>query len=196
MKEKFYAVMDEKNKLIYKTWNDVLEILPKLSKPKYKSFSTKEEAEAFLSGVEYKDDHTEPTAYIDGSYDSDTEAYSFGGCFILDGNIYQFKKNYPKDEYSSMRNVAGEIKGAAYVMQYAINHNINKIYIYFDYIGIEKWFTGEWKAKSPIALEYVKYCNTIKDKLEVIFVKVKSHTNNYYNDLADRLAKEALGINS
>ena len=34
----------------------------------------------------------------------------------------------------------------------------------------------------------------VKDKIHVVFHKVKSHTNNYYNDYADRLAKDALGI--
>ena len=31
-------------------------------------------------------------------------------------------------------------------------------------------------------------------KIEVVFHKVKSHTNNEYNDKVDRLAKEAVGM--
>jgi len=194
MKQKYYAVMDEDNKLIYDSWDKVVEMLPKLKKPKYKSFSTKEEAEAFLAGAIHKEEYLGPTAYIDGSYDLKTEAYSFGGVLLIDNNVYQFKKKYDKDEYSSMRNVAGEIKGAGYVINYAVNRGIKELHIYFDYLGIEKWYTGEWKAKSPIALEYVKFVSNIKDKINVYFHKVKSHTNNHYNDMADMLAKEALGL--
>lgn len=193
MKQKYYAVMDKDNKLIFTSWDEALEVIKKLKAPKYKSFQTKEEAQDFLSGIEYKE-HLEPTAYIDGSYDVNTEKYSFGGVLILNGNLYKFNKAYPKDEFSSMRNVAGELKGAAYVMQYAIRHNIPRLHIYFDYIGIENWYNGVWRAKSRIAIEYSNYCNSIKDKIEIVFHKVKSHTNNYYNEMADKLAKEALGI--
>ncbi len=194
MKKKFYALKDETNKIILTDWEEAKKILPTLNKPIYKSFSSKEEAEKFLNGEELAEVYLEPTVFIDGSYDGKTESYSFGGVLLLDGNIYQFKKAYEKDEFSTMRNVAGEIKGAGYVIQYAINHSIKKLHIYYDYIGIENWYTKQWKASSLIATEYVKFCDSIRDKIEVIFHKVKSHTNNYYNDLADKLAKEALGI--
>ncbi len=189
---KYYAVVDETNKLIYTSWEEVLKILPKLVKPKYKSFSTREEAEAYLTGKVFQEEIDAPCAYIDGSYDKDTEEYSFGGVLLYQQSIYQFKKKYPKDEFSAMRNVAGEIKGAGFIIQYAIRHHISELHIFYDYMGIEKWFTKEWQAKSPIGIEYVKFCDTIRDKIKITFHKVKSHTNNYYNELADRLAKEAL----
>ena len=194
MKNKYYAVIDEDNKLIFDSWDKVVDILPKLKGPKYKSFSTKEEAEAFLVGAIHNEEYLGPSVYIDGSYDSKTEAYSFGGVLLIDNNVYKFKKKYDKDEYSSMRNVAGEIKGAGYAIAYAVNHGIKDLHIYYDYIGIEKWYLGQWQAKSPIAIEYVKYVSEIKDKINVHFHKVKSHTNNHYNDMADQLAKEAIGI--
>lgn len=189
---KYYALKDENNKLIYENWDEAKEALKGLKAPKYKSFKTKEEAEAFLEGKELEIDYKIPTAYIDGSYDKKTENYSFGGCLFIDGNIYKFKKKYLKDEYSSFRNVAGEIKGAGYIINYAINHGIKELNIYYDYLGIEKWYKGEWQAKSPIAIEYVNYANEAKKKINVNFIKIKSHTNNKYNDLADKLAKEAL----
>lgn len=190
--QKYYAVTDKDNKLIFTSWEETKKILPKLKNPKYKSFSTKEEAEAFLSGENYAPKHAEPTAYIDGSYDVKTGCYSFGAVLWMDNTIYQFKKKYMPDEYSALRNVAGEIKGAGFIMQYAIHHGIKHLHIYYDYLGIEKWCTQQWQAKSSIAKEYVRFCLEIKDKLQITFHKVKSHTNNYYNDMADRLAKEAL----
>lgn len=190
--QKYYAVTDENNKLIFTSWEETKEVLSKLKSPKYKSFSTKEEAEAFLNGEIYASKHEEPTAYIDGSYDSTTNCYSFGAVLWIDNTIYQFKKKYLPDAYSAMRNVAGEIKGAGFIMQYAIRHGIKHLHIYYDYLGIEKWYSGQWQAKSPIAQEYVRFCLGIKDKLQITFHKVKSHTNNYYNEMADRLAKEAL----
>ena len=189
---KYYALKDDNNKLIVENWEEAKELLKTLKSPKYKSFKTKEEAEAFLEGKEIEINYSIPTAYIDGSYDSKTENYSFGGCLFIDGKIYKFKKKYLKDEFSSFRNVAGEIKGAGYIINYAINHGIKELNIYYDYLGIEKWYIGEWKAKTPIALEYVSFATKIKDKIKINFYKIESHTNNKYNDLADRLAKEAL----
>lgn len=191
---KYYALKDKNNKIIVNTWEEAQEILKTMSKPKYKSFSSQEDAEAFLEDKEIKRVADGPSAYIDGSYDVKTKSYSFGGILIIDGKEYTFKKKYENDLYSDLRNVAGEIKGAGYIINYCVNHNIKKINIYYDYIGIEKWYKKEWKANSSIAIEYVKFADSIRDKIEVVFHKVKSHTNDYYNDLADKLAKEALGI--
>ena len=65
---------------------------------------------------------------------------------------------------------------------------------HYDYAGIEEWYNESWQAKTPIAMKYVEFVKDIKDKIKVNFIKVKSHSNNKYNDLADELAKKALGI--
>ena len=39
------------------------------------------------------------------------------------------------------------------------------------------------------------YYNNIKEYVDIKFVKVKGHSGDKYNDMADKLAKEALGIN-
>lgn len=193
---KYYAIKANDKKLIVNTWDEAKLIIKDLKSPKYKSFSTIEEAEAFLSGIEIVNDEniSGVVAYIDGSFDLNTKAYSFGGVLLIDGKEYRFKKKYEEDEYSSLRNVAGEIKGAGYIINYCINHGIKELHLFYDYLGIEKWYNKTWKAKSTIAIEYVNFVDTVKDKIKVIFHKVKSHTNNYYNDMADMLAKEALGI--
>lgn len=131
-------------------------------------------------------------AYIDGSYDNDLRRYGFGGVLIIDNNEYKFKKGYSEDEYIEYRNVAGEIKGAAYIINYCLKNNIFELDLYYDYIGIEKWYKGLWKANTLIAKNYVNFSNNVKNKIKVNFYKVKSHSNNKYNDLADKLAKESL----
>lgn len=93
-----------------------------------------------------------------------------------------------------MRNVAGEIKGAQKAMQFCVNNDIGSIDIYYDYDGIEKWCTGVWKAKKSGTIAYKTFYDSIKDKIRVKFVKVVGHSGDKYNDLADKLAKSALGI--
>lgn len=191
---KYYAIKDDLNHEIVDSWDLCKEHLKNYTKPKYKSFKTKEEAEAFLNDEILDDNITAPKAYIDGSYDSKTNAYSFGGVLIMDGKEYPYKKKFEPDEYSSLRNVAGEIQGAGFIIAYAVKKGIKELHIFYDYLGIEKWFTHEWKANSKIAVDYQILADRVKDKIKVYFHKVKSHTNNHYNDYADKLAKEALGL--
>ena len=66
--------------------------------------------------------------------------------------------------------------------------------IYHDYEGVAKWATGEWKAKKPGTNAYREFCAAAAKHIRFRFVKVKGHSGDKYNDLADRLAKDALGI--
>ena len=191
--KKYYAIKSDDYKNVVESWDECKEIIKDLKAPKYKSFQTIEEANAFLNDEELKlKDNYKYMAYTDGSFDSSTNKYSFGCVLLMNGVEYTFKKGYEPDEYSSLRNVAGEIKGAGFIINYAINHNIDELHLYYDYIGIEKWYVGEWKAKSTIAIKYQEFAKEAKKKINVVFHKVKSHTNDYYNEKVDKLAKEAL----
>ena len=191
---KYYAIKDDVNHEIVDSWDLCKEHLKNYTKPQYKSFKSLEEAEAFINDEILDDNITAPKAYIDGSFDSKTNAYSFGGVLIIDGKEYPYKKKFEPDEYSSLRNVAGEIQGAGFIIAYAVKKGIKELHIFYDYLGIEKWFTHEWKANSKIAIDYQVLADRVKDQIKVYFHKVKSHTNNHYNDYADKLAKEALGL--
>lgn len=191
---KYYAIKDDANHEIVDSWDLCKEHLKNYTKPQYKSFKSLEEAEAFINDEILDDNITAPKAYIDGSFDSKTNAYSFGGVLIIDGKEYPYKKKFEPDEYSSLRNVAGEIQGAGFIIAYAVKKGIKELHIFYDYLGIEKWFTHEWKANSKIAIDYQLLAERVKDRIKVYFHKVKSHTNNHYNDYADKLAKEALGL--
>ena len=191
---KYYAIKDDVNHEIVDSWDLCKEHLKNYTKPQYKSFKSLEEAEAFINDEILDDNITAPKAYIDGSFDSKTNAYSFGGVLIIDGKEYPYKKKFERDEYSSLRNVAGEIQGAGFIIAYAVKKGIKELHIFYDYLGIEKWFTHEWKANSKIAIDYQLLAERVKDRIKVYFHKVKSHTNNHYNDYADKLAKEALGL--
>ena len=192
--KKYYAVKVGKNPGIYETWDEAKENVIGFIGAIYKSFSKYDDAVSFMNGIEKEVTSINPFVYVDGSFDASTNAYSFGAVLVSNGVETRFKKSFPADEYSIHRNVAGEIKGAGFVINYCINQGISEIDLYYDYIGIEKWFTGEWKARKPISMVYQEFANTVKDKIKVNFIKVKSHSNVYYNDLVDLLAKEALGI--
>ena len=192
---KYYAVKNGRKKGIFLTWEDCKEQVDGFDGAEYKSFSSIHDAEAFL--VDKQEEHLNvegPIAYVDGSFKEETNEYSFGVVLLVDGKEYYFKKSFPSDELSSMRNVAGEIKGAGFIILYCLNRGINKLTIYHDYEGISKWYQNEWKANLFGTKKYQEFANEVKNQIDVRFVKVKSHSNDYYNDLADKLAKEALKI--
>ena len=191
---KYYAVKGVDFENIYESWDEAKNVISNISNPKYKSFSTRDEALAFLRGEELFDSITEPKCYIDGSYNQTNDTYSFGGILIINNDAIEFKRAFGPDEYSQYRNVSGEIRGTAYIINYCQKKGINKLHIFYDYIGIEKWYKMEWKANTEIAIRYQDFAKSMNGKIEVIFHKVKSHTNNLYNERADKLAKEALGI--
>ncbi len=190
---KYYAVKYNDEKKIFTSWDECKEYVNGKN-VKYKSFSTIEEANNFLNEEKPILNLDIPTAYIDGSYDINTGRYSFGGILLIGDKKYEFNRAYECDLFSEHRNVAGEIKGAGFIIQYAINHNIKELNVCYDYEGIEKWYKGIWKSHKTLTKEYCDFANKSKDKIKINFIKIKSHSNDKYNDEADRLAKKALGI--
>ena len=134
------------------------------------------------------------TAYVDGSYNIATKEFGYGVVMFHNGEELHMSKSFSDAEMASMRNVAGEIFGSMAAMEYAINHGITNLSIYYDYMGISKWCTGEWKANKKGTIAYRDYYNKIKAKVNVQFEKVKGHSGDKYNDMADMLAKKACGV--
>ena len=97
-------------------------------------------------------------------------------------------------DYLSMRNVAGEILGSETAIEWAIEKGYEKVIIYYDYEGIQKWADNLWKANKPGTIRYKEYVADKRKQIEVSFCKVAAHTGDTYNEMADKLAKEALGI--
>ncbi|MGN1206081.1 MAG: viroplasmin family protein [Eubacterium sp.] len=202
-KRKYYAVKKGKVPGIYLTWNDCKAQTDGYSGAIYKSFATREEAEIFVSGTvsakavdaedeQEQDERDTAVAYVDGSYNVTTGEYSCGVVFLYDGKEETMAKKGEDKELAQMRNVAGEILGSQLAMQYAIELGIEKIKIYHDYQGIASWCLGEWKTNKEGTKAYKEYYDSVQDKLQVCFVKVKGHSGNHYNDMADGLAKSVI----
>ena len=191
---KYYAVKVGRVSGIYSSWDECKAQVDGYEGAIFKSFSNIVDAQDYLDSKKVIVSLNSPVAYVDGSFNKETNEYSFGVVLIIDGKEYHFKKSFPEDELSSMRNVAGEIKGAGFIIQYCLNRGIKELTIYHDYEGISKWYQNEWKANLYGTKKYQEFSNDAKDKIDVKFVKVKSHSNDHYNDIADKLAKEALGL--
>ena len=95
-------------------------------------------------------------------------------------------------ELTSMRNVAGELQAVLSVIEYAQQKGIKKAVICYAYEGIEKWYTGEWKAKKAFTQSYRNRLHLADMQIE--FQKVKANSGIDLNERVDKLAKSACGM--
>lgn len=199
-KKKYYAVRLGHKPGIYETWEACLLNTKGYKGAVYKSFTEKSEAVEWLengiaqSEMEMPEDRL--IAYVDGSYSKKVPyKYGIGVAFIRSGKVLREYSSYgSEDSLLPMKNIAGEIEAARYAMMIAVDSHNTHLEIVHDYEGVGRWATGEWSTDKEGVQAYIDYYNSIKDRLVVKFTKVKGHSDDEYNDLADKLAKDGIGI--
>ena len=201
MAKKYYAVKAGRKTGVFESWDECKSAVSGFSGAAYKSFTNREDAIDFVNGSaksqkaqNREEKQSEAFAYVDGSYDDTTKSYSYGMVMMHGVDELHFFKKFEKDDMSDMRNVAGEIEGSIAAMKYCIENGIKSISIFYDYEGIQKWCNGDWKAKKEGTKRYVEFYKDASKLVDVDFIKVKGHSGDKYNDLADELAKKALGL--
>lgn len=204
MAKKYYVVKVGKSVGIYNNWEDCKKQVIGFSGAIYKSFSTLEEAKEYLNNgnIEVKSGgfnlediaEDEIVAYVDGSYKKDTLEYGYGVVLILKDEVIELFGKGENPEVTKSRNVTGELFGSIRAIGEAIRLKKKKITVFYDYQGISSWANGEWKCNLPLTIGYRDKIKEFRKEIEILFVKVKAHSNDKYNDLADHLAKKSLGI--
>lgn len=202
MAKKFYAVRKGNKPGIYKTWNECQAQINKFSGAEYKGFTSLDEAKAYMvKGVEpesitQNNLDTEAIAYVDGSYNKETNQFSYGVVMFYLAKEYHFAEAIDDPELAEMNNVAGEIKGSEKAIQFCLDNGIKNLIIHHDYEGIAKWCTGEWQTKKAGTKAYKSFYDSASKQMKIKFIKVKGHSGDKYNELADQLAKSALNPNN
>ncbi len=132
-------------------------------------------------------------AYVDGSYDDSLKKYAFGCVFLLeDGRIFTEYGNGDNPQSLQHRNVTGEMLGAMYAVRVAMLNGFKAVEIRYDYQGIEKWVTGEWRSKTELTQKYTASMREWSKGIAITFQKVAAHSNVKYNEVADQMAKKGL----
>lgn len=204
--KKYYAVKTGKTIGIFDNWMDCKVSVDGYPGAEYKGFGTLAEAKAYMGdadaeAVKNRDaaaskpeqNSNKLLAYVDGSYDDSLQKYAFGCVFLLaDGRIYTEFGNGDNPQSLQHRNVTGEMLGAMYAVKTAMMNGFQAVEIRYDYEGIEKWVTGEWRSKTLLTQKYAASMRDWGKQIAISFQKVAAHTNVKYNEMADRLAKQGL----
>lgn len=195
--KKYYAVKTGKTTGIFQNWDEAKKSVDGYPGAQYKGFPTLEEAKAYLGEGNVLKKSAPPeqclTAYVDGSFSQEMGKYAFGCVFLHpDGRIFTEFGNGDNPESLVHRNVTGEMLGAMYAVKFAMFNGFRKMELRYDYQGIEKWVTGEWRSKTELTGKYADAMREWGKSIEIKFTKVAAHANVKYNELADRMAKTGL----
>ena len=206
IKEGYDSSLNEvvQNKIV-NTWAECLKYVKGVKGAKYKSFESMEAAKEYLVDTNTllkkgRDEYPEDCLhiYVDGSYNIKTQRYSYG-LVVVNNNVVEYMESgSPLDtSKSNIRQIAGELDAAVKGVEYALKKGAKKVVLFHDYEGIFHHATGSWDRKDESSTDYYEKMNSFfKQGIEVIFVKVDSHTGDFFNELADESCKKRLAITS
>lgn len=200
--KKYYAVKAGRQTGVFTAWGECQKQVIGFKGALFKSFATEEEALAYIRGQSAVLSPAETSKagqpsgshyhiYVDGSYDNKKKQYSWGFAVYQDGKVIHTASGVGKQaDAVAIRNVAGELEATVEAVCWAKKQDVDTITIHHDYIGISEWATGRWKTNNAITQAYAAF---IRQHLEwVYFNKVAGHTGVEGNELADKLAGQAL----
>lgn len=206
-KQKFYAVRKGLVPGIYDNWAAASANVNGFKGAEHASFSSREEAEAYMLGDDLGKDQVISTskaaenyipdgdyAFVDGSFNASTNVFGYGGFFYHGGRAFPLIGADENPFLSEMRNVAGEISGAMAAVRKAEELGVSEFKMLYDYRGIEEWATGGWKTNKPGTQMYASFMQSPDRKVKVTFEHVDAHTGIQGNEMADVMAKSAVGI--
>ena len=205
----FYAVKQGRKPGVYDTWAQCEEQIKGFSGAKYKKFTSLKEAEIFAGIFDDKNNMDKDMefekvreerdtlyAYVDGSFNNKEKVAGYGLVLVKnDQVIFKDLGAFRSMEMNESKNVFGEIRGALKAVELAIANDFKEITIVYDYMGIECWAKDRWKANKMLTKDYKEFMQKYMKKIDIKFKKVKAHSGeDKYNDMADLLAKRAVGV--
>lgn len=198
------AKNEEVKNIIVDTWAECSRLVSGVKGAAYKSFEVLLDAEKYLSDDKKllkKDIDNYPSdnlhIYVDGSYNLYTEKFSYGLVAVKNNIVVYVESNSSEDNsQKQLRQIAGELMASIRAVEYAKSINEKSVVIFHDYEGIYHHAVGTWQRKDESSKNYYEFMNrTMTNKeVEIIFVKVDSHTGDIFNEITDSLAKKCIGV--
>ena len=126
--------------------------------------------------------------YVDGSWNSKTNYAGWG--FVVLKNLKKVHERCGKTPFPAMsRQIDGELEATKQAIKWCLENNILAVSIFADYLGIKMWYEEKWNAKKKVAVDYVRFCKNIRDKIKVNIFHIQGHSGDYWNEYVDQLAE-------
>ncbi|MBP7901273.1 MAG: hypothetical protein KA015_00505 [Spirochaetes bacterium] len=124
-------------------------------------------------------------AYVDGSFINGNTGYGY--VVVFEDKVVRKESGFvPSD--GSHRQVSGEIEAVKRLISWCKDNLITNIIIHYDYEGVASWAQGKWKTNITLTKEYAAFMK--ESGIDIKWIKVKAHSGDEYNEIADSLAKE------
>ena len=200
---KYYAVRKGRRPGVYTTWPACEEQVKGFPGAVYKAFPTKAQALAFVGHPPPSSPSPLPAddqpatdqihVWVDGSCLQNGEGpLYFGWAYvILEGEreLHRESGHDVPSETRRHRNVAGEIQAVLQALEWCRARGIMAASIHFDYQGLASWVEGTWKTRTSFTQAYAERVRALG--MTLTWHKVQAHSGATYNELVDRLAREA-----
>lgn len=108
----------------------------------------------------------------------------------LDNEILRRNGAVEDPVIAKSRNASGELFGAVMAANIASQWGV-KIRLHYDFEGVEKFITHQWKTKSALSIQYYREMRPLYEKGLIEFIKIDAHVNPG-NIIVDQLAKDAI----
>jgi ribonuclease HI len=192
--------------VVLHTWAEAEPYIKGVKGAEYKSWSTEDEVQRYFLGTVEPDITLENPnvlyCYVDGSFNADIPNYSFGIVCVKQGKIQHLNKGVGENpDAIEMQQVAGELLGAIKSLIFAKENRHLEVVIFYDYNGVKHHAIpvseGGYKRSSAFSETYYQWMQKFRSNhpdIKFVFGKVLAHSGNDYNEIADGLAKLAVGL--
>lgn len=112
---------------------------------------------------------------VAGGFNDETKTISMSMTKLGESHNTQYLGLFPKnlnEKYLQSKHIAGEIYATMSAINQAIKESIPNIVIIYNYVGVERWATKEWRAESPIAKRYTEYLKQAQKYIDIQYVKL------------------------
>ena len=190
---KFYAVKNGKKKGVYKTLSECMEQVKDYNDAIWCRFTNEENATAFVNQKINKE-HFENYAYVDGSCNGEQTRHGYGVMLRTPSETYILQGRTNITETTYISSIIAELQAQKAVIKKALSSGIMSLTIYYDCKATVDLVLRGYKSKNSKINAYVSYIKSSLPFININYVKVKAHSGIEGNEIADTLARKAIGL--
>ncbi len=182
---KFYAVKTGRQSGVYTSWDDCKKQVNGFKGAVFKSFVSRNEADAFINTktIEKKIEHN--SVYFDGGCRGGCAG---GACYIPHQSVVYYQRALSDPETKKETNNRGELTG----LILALKHTKEDIVVYGDSLYAIKIGAREWVNKNNDDL--VKVVHELAKNRRIVWNHVPAHSGNFGNEICDQYSTKALKL--